>query len=67
MVEIYDPDDDELEEDDDVVLDLEPDAAPEPVGVYDRPEQTTTGPSMGLILAIIAILVVLAVVAFLLI
>ena len=62
MVEIYEPEDDDVE-DEDVAVDLNPDAAPEPVGVYERP--ASTGPSMAVIVAIIAILLLLVLVLFL--
>ena len=58
MVDVYEPDDDEFEEEE--RIDLDRDAAPDPVGVYERPENT--GPSTSLIMGVIGILLVIAVV-----
>ena len=61
MVDIYDPDDDDIvEEEPELALDR--DAAPEPVGVYERPENTGGFP-ISLIAAIV-IIVLLAVLAY---
>ncbi|MDX1662203.1 MAG: hypothetical protein R3272_00315 [Candidatus Promineifilaceae bacterium] len=56
MVDVYDPDDDDIE--DEEPLDLEPNAAPEPVGVYERPE--STGASTSWVMGIVGILLVIA-------
>lgn len=59
MVDVYDDDPNDDERD----LTLEEGAAPDPVSVYDRPEQT--GPSTtSIIIAIVVLLLVLVVAYF---
>ena len=61
MVDIYDPDDDEVVEEK-PALDLNEEATPEPVGVYERPDRTGGFP-ISLIAAIV-IIILLAVLAY---